>query len=263
MSAKIFKQIIDAIKTRGPDLLTFHGVEQADFDHIIQGLRHPGNYLEHIHWFARAKFLKVVIPTALHECAAEWIIDEISDALAKGIIPQVWVRKIGISPSPEYKNFIGQYQGCTKEADLTFVPRLGPNWTKQAQYPSVVLESGWSESAEQLRQDVCLWQAGSGGQVRVVIQVKFYKRQDRIGARVWINRAKAANNSSIETSIETYEVLPMLAVPVENPSITFEEFFSGGCPPGMDPNGCVVLDLENLRVIAREKILARGSVPDE
>ncbi|RPA98195.1 hypothetical protein L873DRAFT_1808806 [Choiromyces venosus 120613-1] len=267
MSAKIFKEIKDAIKTRSPDFLTFHNVDQVDFDHVVQGLRHRTNYLEQyafrIHWFAREKYLKVVMPSTLHECAGQWVYDEISDALAKGIIPQVWVRKIGISASPEYKNFIGQYQGCTKEADLTFVPLLGPNWTEKAKYPSVVLESGWSEAAEQLNQDASLWQAGSGGQVRVVIQVKFYKRQDRIGAHVRVNRAKAAKDSSIKTSIETYEVLPVPAVLVENPSITFEEFFAGGCPPGMDPKGCVVLDLENLRVIARREILDRGGVPDE
>ncbi|PWW73766.1 hypothetical protein C7212DRAFT_365593 [Tuber magnatum] len=267
MSAKIFKEIKDAIKTRNPDLLTFHDVEQVDYDQVIQGLRHPTNCLEQyafrLHWFAGDKYLKVVMPSALHECPGQWIIDEISDALVKGIIPPVWIRKIGICASPEYKNFTGEYKRYTKEADLTIIPLLGPDWTKEAQYPSVVLESGWSEPAEQLDRDASLWLAGSGGQVRVVVQVKFHRRQNRIGTRMWIKRARPTYNDSYKTSIETYEILPPAVDPVENPSITFEEFFAGGCPPGLDPGGCVTLDLENLRVLARRKIINRGNVPDE
>jgi len=155
----------------------------------------------------------------------------------------------------EYKFFTGEYNGCTKEADLTIIPRLGPDWTKEAQYPSVVLESGLSEPAQQLDRDASLWLAGSGGQVRVVVQVKFYRRQDRIGARVWIKRARPTYNSSFKISIETYEILPPAVDPVENPSITFEEFFAGGGPPGLDPKGYVILNLENLRILARMRII--------
>ncbi|KAG0129480.1 hypothetical protein HOY82DRAFT_610568 [Tuber indicum] len=223
MSAKIFKEIKDAIKTRSPDSLIFHDVGQEEFDDVLQGLRDPTNYLERhafrIHWFAWRNYLKVVMPSALHECAGQWIYGEILGASVKAMIPADWVQKVGISASPEYKNFIGKYQQSTMEADLTIVPLLGPDWTKEAKYPSVVLESGWSEPADQLHRDATLWQAGKS--------------------------------------------FPPPADPVENPSITFEEFFAGSCPPGMDPQGCVVLDLENLRILARRKIIARNSVPDE
>jgi len=59
------------------------------------------------------------------------------------------------------------------------------------------------------------------------------------------------------------DVLPPTADPKAGPSITFGEFFAGGCPPGMNPKGSVLLNLENLRVRARRKIIARGDVPDE
>lgn len=45
-SAKIFQEIKNAAKTRNNDLLTFQEVEQADFDQIIESLRHPANRLE-------------------------------------------------------------------------------------------------------------------------------------------------------------------------------------------------------------------------
>jgi len=93
MSAKIFTALQDAIKMRNPDFLTFHDVEQSDYDHVIEGLRHPTNCLEQyafrLHWFAGDKYLKVVMPSALHEFPGQWIIDEIADAMVRGIIPPV------------------------------------------------------------------------------------------------------------------------------------------------------------------------------
>ncbi|PWW73563.1 hypothetical protein C7212DRAFT_347061 [Tuber magnatum] len=252
MSAKIFKEIKDTIKTRNPDFLTFHDVEQVDYDHAIQGLQHPTNCLEHLHWFSGDKYLKVIMPSALHECPGQWIIDEITDAMVRGIIPPVWVRKIGICASLEYKIFTGEYKRYTKEADLTIIPCLSPDWTKEASGPLwylrvdgpnrynnsiVMLLSGWQDPA--------------------------VRRQNRIGTRMWIKRARPTHPNSFKTSTETYEILPPAVDPVENPSLTFEEFFAGGCPPGLDPKGYVILNLENLRILARRKIINRGNVPDE
>jgi len=95
-----------------------------------------------------------------------------------------------------YNNFRGEYAGYAKEADLTFVPMLGPDWTQEREFPSVVLESGWTEPADRLELDARLWQQGSEGAVRVVIQVKYYKRSGgRIGLRVRISRATPTRRS--------------------------------------------------------------------
>ena len=76
------------------------------------------------------------------------------------------------------------------KADLTFVPLLGPDWTREREFPSVVLESGWTEPADKLALDTTLWQQGSEGAVCVVIQVKYNKSSaGRIGSRLRISRA--------------------------------------------------------------------------
>ncbi|KAG0641924.1 hypothetical protein HOY80DRAFT_1038162 [Tuber brumale] len=202
MSVAIFKEIKDAIKTRSPDLLIFRGVDPKDFEHVMEGLRHPTNHLEQysfrIHWFAADKILKVVMPSKLHDA----------------------------------------------------------NWTTKAEFPSVVLESGWSEPIDQLRRDAKLWQQGSRGKVRVVIEVKFLPRTgNRIGARLWINWANPHRGST--------QILPAGNDPDGSPTIDFEEFFAGNCPSGIDPEGSIVLDLEMLRVLAREEILAFGRLHDD
>jgi len=49
----------------------------------------------------------------------------------------------------------------------------------------------------------------------------------------------------------------------EHPHITFDQFYTGDCPPGISPIGGVFLDVDRLRVIARGEILALGKTPDE
>ncbi|KAG0638411.1 hypothetical protein HOY80DRAFT_171853 [Tuber brumale] len=264
MSGTIFKEIKDAIKTRSPDLLIFRGVDQKEFDHVMQGLRHATNYLEQysfrIHWFAAYKMLKVVLPSKLDGCAAVWLNKIIGIGLSAGIIPMVWNETMDIAPSPEYNNFVSPYRGSSKEADLTFVPRVGPNWINDAEFPSVVLESGWIEPADQLHRDATLWQQGSGSKVRVVVQVKFFQSgKNRIGARLWINRA----NQDAGSSVTQYEIFPAVSNPHGSPVITFAEFYAGDCPPGIDPEGYIVLDLDRLRESARKQILALDLLPDE
>ncbi|KAG0641878.1 hypothetical protein HOY80DRAFT_1134904 [Tuber brumale] len=229
MSGLIFKAIKDAIKTRSPDLLIFRGVDPKDFAHVMEGLRHPTNYREQysfrIHWFAADKILNVVMPTKLHECAAAWLLETIQRGLARGVIPEIWVDTMNITPSP-------------------------------AEFPSVVLESGWIEPVGQLHRDATLWQQGSGGQVRVVIQVKHFQRNENwIGARLWITRANPQGGSS--------EILTAVNDPDGSPTIAYNEFFAGNCPPGIDTTRSIVLDLERLRLLAREEILALDQLPLE
>ncbi|KAG0641887.1 hypothetical protein HOY80DRAFT_1038129 [Tuber brumale] len=64
-------------------------------------------------------------------------------------------------------------------------------------------------------------------------------------------------------SVDLWQILTAGGDPDGSPTIAFEEFFAGNCPPGIDPEGSIVLDLEMLQVLAREEILAFGRLPDE
>ncbi|RPA90968.1 hypothetical protein L873DRAFT_1820274 [Choiromyces venosus 120613-1] len=202
------------------------------------------------------------MPSELHECAEEWLREMIVDARMQGIIPQGWRGTMQISHSAEYNNFIGKYTGSVKEADLTFVPLVGPDWAKKAKFPSVVLESGWSESAVQLVRDARLWQGGSGREVRVVLQVKFYRpdQQKQIRLVLSITRARPGGHP---TPVEDYVILPAPEDPKPNPSISLDEFYAGDCPPTMDPEIRVPLDLARLRVVAAQEIREGGNMPAE
>ncbi|KAG0641902.1 hypothetical protein HOY80DRAFT_1109940 [Tuber brumale] len=119
---------------------------------------------------------------------------------------------------------------------------------------------GLRHPTNHLEQDATLWQQGSGGQVHVVIQVTFFqRREDRIGARLWISRA----NPHGGCTVREYGILPPVNDPDGSPTIAFNEFFAGNCPPGIDPEGSIVLDLERLRGLARAEIRALGRLPNE
>lgn len=62
--------------------------------------------------------------------------------------------------------FGGSYTSSQKEPDLCIKPvGMAP--------PTIVIESGWSESREQLYEDRDLWLKGGRGSVQIVIIVKW------------------------------------------------------------------------------------------
>ncbi|CUS12289.1 unnamed protein product, partial [Tuber aestivum] len=67
--------------------------------------------------------------------------------------------------------FVGAFAGSKKTADLSWSPRI--NDGELTEFPTIVLESGWSESQAQLERDSQLWFQGSAGAVKVVLLFKF------------------------------------------------------------------------------------------
>ena len=70
-----------------------------------------------------------------------------------------------------YENFSGEYATSKKTPDLAWTPCIDnmPN-----DYPSVVLESGYSESDAQLMRDSLVWLQGTDGVVKVVVLCKTF-----------------------------------------------------------------------------------------
>ena len=67
-------------------------------------------------------------------------------------------------------NFMGVFQNCKKEPDCALIPLR-----QDIEYPTIVLETGYSESSVRLDHDAWLWHLGMGGAVRVVLLLKIYQ----------------------------------------------------------------------------------------
>lgn len=63
------------------------------------------------------------------------------------------------------KTFVGRYTGSLKAPDYCF-------WPRGLSYPSIVLETGYSESWNMLLEDQEIWSEGTGYEVSIVILVK-------------------------------------------------------------------------------------------
>ena len=86
-----------------------------------------------------------------------------------------------------HENFSGEYATSKKTPDLAWTPCIDntPN-----DYPSVVLESGYSESDAQLMRDSLVWLQGTDGAVKVVVLCKTFppSKDNKIKATLSIFR---------------------------------------------------------------------------
>jgi len=56
-------------------------------------------------------------------------------------------------------------------------------------------------------------------------------------------------------------IFPIPQLPAQNPSISMHEFYSGNCPPTINPETRIPLDLEELRDTAEIFIRGGGYIP--
>ena len=166
-----------------------------------------------------------------------------------------------------------------KEADFTVIPLIGPKRQRLAAFPSVVMESGRYKPGARLEEDAKLWQKGSAGAVRVVLQVIYYAaKNDNVGVDLFISRTAPGGGptsqehyasvfiySMLSSSLLTSQLCVQHIIPAppqqQYPSISLDEFYAGDCPPTMDPKTQIPLDLEMLRQAVAVYARKRGAPP--
>ena len=74
--------------------------------------------------------------------------------------------------------------------------------------PTIVVESGWSEAATRLHDDMRLWLKGGNGQVKVVLLFKWSKiTNNRVKGNVEVYDLDAAGNHRLvqtEVAVDTF-----------------------------------------------------------
>ncbi|CUS12258.1 unnamed protein product [Tuber aestivum] len=178
VAEKVFHAICDAIKSGKPEVLEFANLDSAVSDLVLDSLfdrinGHLEEHSFHVHFSALDHHLLVVMPSLLHEAAGAWLIEQYTRWRGANLISSEASRAIMKPVSPRIDNFIGQYANTVKEPDFSFIP-VGPNRVKR-DFPSIVLEAGWSTTAVGLTEARRIWHDGSGGRVMVVILVKLFR----------------------------------------------------------------------------------------
>jgi hypothetical protein len=135
--------------------------------------------------------LIVKVPTAKHETAHRNFSKEfVISAGGMGLKRELW--ELGATT---FKTL-----GVSKEGDSAYKPRsLRP---READWPTIVIESGWSESLTRLRRDARIWLEKSGGDVKIVLLLSIGRRA-RAGTMIiekWENRPVPANRSATRSN---------------------------------------------------------------
>jgi hypothetical protein len=109
----------------------------------------------------------------------------------------------------------------SKEGDSVYRPlSMRPRGTD---WPTIVIESGWSESLTRLRRDACLWLEDSRGDVKIVLLFSI-GRGARAGTMIiekWENRPVPANppaTRSVTRAAATLPNPPPLQTPTQTPT---------------------------------------------
>ncbi|CUS12161.1 unnamed protein product [Tuber aestivum] len=200
-------------------------------------------------------YLKVIMPTHLHECPTGWLRQCLNLWYAQQILRPEHTARIldNIATCTEFE---GKFAGSVKTPDVAFTPVVEG---KHYRYPSVVLESGWRESRKKLLLDGDLWNTGTLGAVRVVLLCKAFtkNRGNRVGADLTMCR----NLKGGEICRRKISIFPVPEAVEVDPFITVDELFAGSCPMDLDPETHLLLPIQNLRTAFKREILACGKRP--
>jgi len=176
-----------------------------------------------------------------------------------------------------HNNFVEPFAGSGKTPDLAYTPMINKI---KSQFPTIVLESGRSESQPQFMKNAELWLKGSTGAVKVVFLFKFFPVNicNEIKAKLYVcclSAGELAITKYACSSLLYYylsyillidpltlqKIFPCSISPVTDPCIKVEELFDGRPPDDMEGETKHPLSLERLRLVACAVILQQGHLP--
>ncbi|KAG0643019.1 hypothetical protein HOY80DRAFT_1100847 [Tuber brumale] len=259
MATQILRTIMEALETRNPEFLVFQELDPIVSTEILDNLLHPNDNTNtfgcRIHFVAPDRYLKVVMPTTLHESSVIWMRNEFKLWMCYNLLTPTAGVAIFDGLITQDK-FLGDFEGSSKTPDLCYIPCINGI---MREFPTVVLESGWTESQAQLLRDCQIWHEGSGGGVRIVILFKMFppNRNNQIKATLTFCRYGVGN---VQT-ISSYLIFPPPAQPVDDPWITIDELFGSCTPDGLNPETQLPLSINRLRIVVGAAVRRRGHEP--
>ena len=155
------------------------------------------------------------VPTAKHEIAHRNFSDELKiEAAGMGLR-----RELTNLGSTTFKTPRVSKEGDSALKPLSMRPR-GADW------PTIVLESGWSESLPKLRQDAHIWLENSGGDVKIALLFSIGRTARTMIIEKWENRPVPANRPA--TRSITTAAAPQ--TPTQIQAITIDSNTVNGAP---------------------------------
>jgi hypothetical protein len=224
--------------------LVFKPVTKADLAKMDTQRHQIGKHTRMTHYADDDLLIIKLMPSGKHECAHLYF----------GQKFLVKVIRMGTSDR-ELRPMGGtRYPGNTssKEGDTSYKPS---SREKESDWPTIVIESGLSESFERLRGDASWWLQNSKGEVKIVIIISVKPVSKRLEIEKWElaprddeRRNTRSHPSSIPTKIQEFTIMPDGSVTGALPLVLeFQKIF---LRPAIPPECDITFSEEDLSVWA-------------
>ncbi|ODM17647.1 hypothetical protein SI65_07322 [Aspergillus cristatus] len=241
-------------KSTEEETLEFHEVDISIAWQTIDELeRREGLRSHRTTYDSLQKILKLVIgPCIIHDIHFTWFIHQIM------LNPSLIVKEkmdLHIFASPRFENFQAPYTASHKEPDQCILP-------PGKSLPTVVIESGWSETKPQLYRDRDLWLRGGVGNIQVVIILKWSADSERkVKGDIEVYDLDTLGNIRCISCEAILPCPPAKIAATQRISLTKGQLFGPRLFPARNDDAVVDLDMKELREIAATYILQQGYTP--
>ncbi|KAM5445004.1 hypothetical protein MferCBS31731_000461 [Microsporum ferrugineum] len=193
-----------------------------------------------------------VMPTVVHDCHQEWLSNELLDMVVVGFLTVAERKELNLRVGTTFKGFATPYTSATKEPDACILPDTLP-------LPTVVVETGWSESWPRLDADKDLWLVG-GASVELVLLIRWTKISGgRVKGDLHVHGKDPTNNVVL---LQTEPIFPAPAGNVNQVvPISRRQLFGSCIFPGRNPGDIYNLSVASLRGKADGPIRSMGFIP--
>ncbi|KAF2194373.1 hypothetical protein K469DRAFT_651654 [Zopfia rhizophila CBS 207.26] len=154
--------------------LVFRSVTKGHLDKLDRKRASIGKHTRMSHCTDTNLLIVKLMPSVEHEIAHLILADDLRDALAGMGLPRRSLVPLGGS------KFSGP--NSSKEGDSAYKP---PSRNRKADWPTIVFESGLSETLTRLRHDARWWLTNSRGDVKIVIIISITPAQTMLRVEKW------------------------------------------------------------------------------
>ncbi|OJD11519.1 hypothetical protein AJ78_07733 [Emergomyces pasteurianus Ep9510] len=194
-----------------------------------------------------------VKPTRVHDAHQPWLDHEMLDMVVSGFLSVAEKKFLKRLVGTTFQGFVASYEASSKEPDTCILPDAQP-------LPTVVFETGWSESWPRLDHDKDLWLLGGAPTVQLVFLIKWSKSDgNRVKGEIQVYGRDGTGEPTL------LQIEPIFPVPLGDPDqtlpITRAQLFGASVFPGRSPTDTYNLSIANLRANADPFIRNMGFIP--
>ncbi|KAJ9292745.1 hypothetical protein DTO271G3_8444 [Paecilomyces variotii] len=196
------------------------------------------------------------MPTPINVCHQSWVITQRGRWYRNGLITADEDDYLNVRMGTTISFVGGPYSTSRKEPDLLLRPDARP-------MPSLVMESGWSESLPRLQDDVNLWLIGSQGKVKATIILNWQRvlNTDTVRGRVELYTLDRNGVPRLQQNIIVFPAPPPSRAAAERLVLTRKDIFDDHVFQGQNPKDEFGFEIDLLRHKATEELMLMNLRP--